>query len=62
MKKIYALYKGDKFISVGTKREISEELNISMKTLDFYHSPSALHRNKNNYNNSRILIEIEEDE
>ena len=32
----YALYKGEKFITCGTIKEISDELGISEQTVKFY--------------------------
>lgn len=57
--KIYALYKGEKFITEGTKRQIAKEINNKISTLTFLHSPSNEKRTKGN--NHLILIDIEED-
>lgn len=43
-KNIYALYKGDKFITEGTKKEISEYTGLKVKTLSYYASPAYLRR------------------
>ena len=57
--KVYALYQGDKFITVGTVKEIANELGIKEETVRFYSSPAAKRRNTGN---GRILVKIEEDE
>ena len=41
---IYALYKGEEMLSVGTIQEISEELNIKEKTVYFYQTPAYIKR------------------
>lgn len=58
-KPIYALYKGDEFIDLGTKQYLANLLNVKPETINFYMSPTYRKRNKkgNNY----IVIRIEED-
>jgi hypothetical protein len=59
----YALYKGDKFIDLGTIKELSERLEMSTSTLWFYTSKAYKKRSEQkNSNNLRILIKIEENE
>ena len=43
---VYALYKGDKFITEGTKREIAEYTGLKVDTLTFYGTPAYLKRVK----------------
>lgn len=38
MNKIYALYKGDKFLTLGTKQELADYLRVSKRTIDHYAS------------------------
>lgn len=61
MKKIktYALYHGDKFIMIGTRKELADYLQVSEKTISFYSYDSHLKRTKYK---SYIVIEIEEGE
>lgn len=54
IKKVYALYHGDKFITIGTREELAAYLNVSNETIQFYHSP--VHLKRTNYN-SYIVIE-----
>ena len=42
--KIYALYKGDTNICDGTLVEIAKYLNISPKSVAFYHTPTYTRR------------------
>ena len=46
-KKQYSMYKGDKEIAFGTIEEIAKKLNISVKTVKFYGTPTYKKRNKN---------------
>ena len=60
--KIYALYHGEEFLDLGTKKEISERTGISIKTLSFYMSISYKKRRKFNYDNCYVMIAIEGEE
>ena len=40
-KKIYAYYRGDEFVAVGTVQEIAKQLNLSVETIYFYIAPSS---------------------
>lgn len=56
-KKIYALYKGDEFIDIGTKEYLAKILKVKVNTIDFYQSPYWL--KKTNYE-SYVVIKIGE--
>ncbi len=56
MNKIYALYKGDKFIDLGTKEYLANLLQVKTKTIYFYSTPTYLKRT--NYN-SYVVIKVE---
>lgn len=43
----YAMYKGDKCLAVGTSKEICKQLNISIKTFQYYRSKAYSDRVKN---------------
>ncbi|WP_338630858.1 hypothetical protein [Clostridium baratii] len=59
---MYALYKGEKLLSMGTVYQIAKEQNINVKTVYFYGSKANKRRiEKRNGKNSRILIKIEEE-
>lgn len=58
MKGIYALYKGDEFLSLGTIKEIAKEMNIKESTIRFYNKPSYMKRAGKN---ARVIIKVEED-
>ena len=55
----YALYKGDEVLTVGTKQELAKFLNVNIRTIEFYSSPTYRKRNKKG--NCYIVIRIEED-
>ena len=56
----YALYKGDNFLTLGTKEELAKYLNVSIKTIEFYGRPCYQKRNKKG--NCYIVIRIKEGE
>lgn len=63
MNKIYALYKGDKFIFVGTKEEIANILHVQPRTIIFYASQSYRNRFIGREDNNRIIvIKVDQDE
>ncbi len=60
MEKIYAIYKGDQFIDVGTMKEMSKRLHKSVKTLHYYASKAYRRRSDPKGNNHYIVIKVEE--
>ena len=57
----YALYKGDRFIDLGTLRELSQRLGISTATLWFYTSKVYKQRCKQKKSdNYTLIIKVEE--
>ena len=57
-KTIYALYKGDTFINLGTAFELAKILNVSERTIKFYTTKTYRERRKES-NNSIIVIKVE---
>lgn len=55
---MYALYKGDTFIDLGTKEYLAQKLNVKVATIVFYMTPTYRKRTKDN---AYIVIKIEED-
>lgn len=45
-KQVYALYRGDTYVTSGTADEIAEELGIDRKTVLFYSTPAYKKRIK----------------
>jgi hypothetical protein len=63
-KNIYALYKGDKFITEGTKEEIAEYRGCTVKTISFlatniYKQRMKNRKRKNKRPNHLVLIRID---
>lgn len=54
--KEYALYKGDKFIDIGTKEYLAKILNVKKETIEFYASPTYQKRTKDN---AYVVVRIE---
>ena len=60
--KTYALYWGDKFLIVGSRKELAEYLGVKEKTIYFYTTEIYKKRRKYNFDNCYLVIEVEEDE
>lgn len=58
MSKIYAMYKGDDCIAMGTIIQLSKQLGVSIQTIRFYLTPSYKKRVKKG-KNRRELIKVE---
>ena len=56
----YALYKGDDVKCIGTKEELAKYLNVNIRTIGFYSSPT--YRKRNNKGNCYIVIRVKEGE
>ena len=56
--KIYALYKGDDYIDMGTRKYLSELLNVNEQTIYFYSTPTYQNRGGDN---RYVVIEVEDD-
>lgn len=58
-KKIYAIYKGEKFLFEGTAKECAEYFGIKEETVWWLATPSNLKRDKRD---RMIAIKLEEEE
>lgn len=59
--RIYALYKGDTFIDLGTKKYLANLLNCSRKYIAFLGTPANRRRmKKGEYSNALLVIRIED--
>ena len=54
--KEYALYKGDKLLAIGTKKEIAKQLGVKPSTIGYYSRQSYAKRTSEE--KGRRLIEI----
>lgn len=50
--KVYALYNDDKFITIGTTKEIADELGVKETTIKKLNCPSIKKHTK------RVLVEV----
>ena len=46
-KHVYAFYKGEDILSIGTKKELAEALEVDIKTISYYVSNAYKNRCKN---------------
>jgi len=60
-KSIYALYRGDEFIDLGTLEELEKRLNINKNTIYFYSTPAYKKRIRNP-DNTIVGIKVEDDQ
>lgn len=56
----YALYKGDKFLVLGTKEELAEYLGVKVDTITYYGSNAYQRKGKNDTNERYIVIKVED--
>lgn len=56
--KVYALYKGEECLGIGTLKELAEQLKVKYETMYFYTTPTYKKRIKKS-KNRRELIRIE---
>ena len=59
-KMLYALYRGDEFLDIGTKYELAEKFDVKPETIVFYASPSYQKRTANGFVAERIGYDDEE--
>lgn len=58
-KKEYVLYQGDNILSIGTIKEIAEELGIKKESVAFYRTPT--YKKRTSEEKGRRLVEMEAD-
>jgi hypothetical protein len=58
-KHLYALYKADTFMDIGTKEYLANKIGVDVRSIEFYMSPT--YQRRNNYK-GWVVIRIEEDE
>lgn len=54
---MYAVYKGDEFITLGTAEECAKELGVQVEYIQWMTSPTCRKRNKGGQRMDAILIE-----
>lgn len=63
MEKYFALYKGDKFIDLGTAKELAEKYNVTPKTIRYLSTPAnrrRIEKTKKDVSNALISIKIDD--
>lgn len=63
---VYALYRGEECLFIGTIYEIAKEYSIKIESVKYYLTPAYKRklekRKRGRYKNQRILIKLEEDD
>ena len=60
----YAVYKGDEFICIGTRRELAKIFNVKKKTVQFWSTPANKRRlasRKNGKSQGILAVKIEDE-
>lgn len=53
--KVYAMYKGEECLGIGTLRELAKELNVKYDTMYFYTTPTYKKRCKKGKNRRELV-------
>lgn len=66
-RKLFALYKGDTFIDIGTAEELAHKRNVQPKFIRYLSTPAnkrriANRKNKNKTSNALISIKMEDED
>lgn len=54
--KIYAMYKGEECLGIGTLKELAELLNVKYETIAFYLTPTYKKRIKNSKKRRELVF------
>lgn len=52
---VYGVYKGDKFLDVGTAKELSEKFNVKRKTVQYWSTPAHKKRVEESGDLNRLI-------
>ena len=55
---VYAVYKGENIIAMGTRKELAELLKVKIRTINFWASPANYKRDKGK---RKIAIKVDEE-
>lgn len=59
---VYAMYKGEELLSIGTSKEICKEMGISIKTFQFYRTKHYKNIVKNSrLKNRRVIVKVDKE-
>ena len=56
MVRVYAMYKGEECLGIGTIKELAEMLNVNIKTIKFYLTPTYKKRCKKGINRREMIL------
>lgn len=57
---VFGLYRGDRFLGVGTAAELAERFGVRAETIAFYATPSNMRRvTPENYDTKLIAVKVE---
>lgn len=56
-KSVYAIYKGDEFLDLGTTEEMAKKFNVKKETITFWASPAHKKRVKNK---GKVAVRIDD--
>lgn len=59
---IYAIYKGDEYVDMGTAEELAERLGVKVSTIRFWRSKANHRRASEGKGDWTLAIKVEEDE
>ncbi|MBY7009540.1 hypothetical protein FDB15_08175 [Clostridium botulinum] len=60
---MYALYKGEECLGIGSIQELAKQFNVQLRTIQFYGTDAykrKLEKRKNS-NNAKLLVPIDEE-
>ena len=55
MIRYYALYKGDRYLTSGTKYQLANYLNVKLRTIQFYLTPTYNKRIEKSSNRIKVI-------
>lgn len=53
--KVYAMYKGEECLGIGTLKELAEQFKVNLKTIKFYLTPTYKKRLKKGKNRRKLV-------
>lgn len=54
--KVYAMYKGEECLGIGTIKELAEQFKVNIKTIKFYLTPTYKKRVKKSKNRRELVF------
>lgn len=54
--KVYAMYKGEECLGIGTIKELAAQFNVKIKTIKFYTTPTYKKRVKKAKNRRELIL------